>query len=658
MGLSLVTVVGAILAALWVAEASPTPISTQVLVQNFETVHPEILHQSRPTRNAHADRLDVRITTESGETFTLRLSLNDMVMSPRFSSVYYNEDGQEVQTEQEQVNCFYQGEVVEHPEWQVAMDSCQGLRGSFGNWANSTLRYVLEPMSQEDHSLEQPHSLSLEDGSAEGGQCGTSGHSHSEEASFDPSELVLDTELLERARRQSSPYYVELHIINDNAQFNYYGRNLERTVNRAISLINVADTFYRNRFNLRVVGLRAETWTSGDRFGAFSSRPEATLQQLRDYASTVRQRYDAVMLITGNEFSGSTIGIAYLNTMCGSASVGIVKDRHRAALATGSTFAHEMGHLFGMDHDSGACSCPDSLCIMAATINTFNPPQRWSTCSIDTYNSVVSRTYNNLARCLHNVPSDILGDPVCGDGILEEGEVCDCGSPQECTDPCCDARTCRLVAGAQCHKGECCNSQCRFKDSLSVCRPSAGQCDIEDYCTGLSSDCPVDVYVQDGTTCNNDQWYCFSGQCRTYNEQCQRHFLTNKGHDNCFSFNTAGSYFGNCGSDGTSYISCRPQDVMCGQLFCEPGGQYQNLVTSVYVVRVEAFDSNRRSVYCNTFTTYVDADILSPGLVEDGVKCGRNKWCYEQQCRNFSVTPCPRGPNGEICSGNGVSVSL
>ena len=29
---------------------------------------------------------------------------------------------------QDQVNCFYQGEVLEHPEWKVAMDSCQGLR--------------------------------------------------------------------------------------------------------------------------------------------------------------------------------------------------------------------------------------------------------------------------------------------------------------------------------------------------------------------------------------------------------------------------------------------------------------------------------------------------------------------------------------------------
>ena len=54
----------------------------------------------------------------------------------------------------------------------------------------------------------------------------------------------------------------------------------------------------------------------------------------------------------GNTFSGNTIGIAYLNTMCGSASVGVVSDRHYTTLATGSTFAHELGHIFDMGHDN------------------------------------------------------------------------------------------------------------------------------------------------------------------------------------------------------------------------------------------------------------------------------------------------------------------
>ena len=39
--------------------------------------------------------------------------------------------------------------------------------------------------------------------------------------------------------------------------------------------------------------------------------------------------------------------------MCGVASVGVVQDRHSSTSATGSTFAHEVGHLLDMQHDSG-----------------------------------------------------------------------------------------------------------------------------------------------------------------------------------------------------------------------------------------------------------------------------------------------------------------
>ena len=54
----------------------------------------------------------------------------------------------------------------------------------------------------------------------------------------------------------------------------------------------------------------------------------------------------------GNDFSGNIVGIAYVNTMCSLASVAVVQDRHTSALATGSTFAHETGHLLGLDHDT------------------------------------------------------------------------------------------------------------------------------------------------------------------------------------------------------------------------------------------------------------------------------------------------------------------
>ena len=59
---------------------------------------------------------------------------------------------------------------------------------------------------------------------------------------------------------------------------------------------------------------------------------------------------------------------------------------------------------------------------------TVNPPDSWSQCSIDELNSGFNS--GNLDRCLFNEPDMVVGDPECGNGILEEGEDCDCGSPQ------------------------------------------------------------------------------------------------------------------------------------------------------------------------------------------------------------------------------------
>ena len=47
----------------------------------------------------------------------------------------------------------------------------------------------------------------------------------------------------------------------------------------------------------------------------------------------------------------------------------------------------------------------------------------------------------------------------CGNGILDDGEDCDCGSDTTCeSNPCCSSYTCRLRIDAECSSGPCCDN--------------------------------------------------------------------------------------------------------------------------------------------------------------------------------------------------------
>ena len=63
-----------------------------------------------------------------------------------------------------------------------------------------------------------------------------------------------------------------------------------------------------------------------------------------------------------------------------------------------------------------------------AAISGFPSPTRWSDCSVDDVNQGFNSL--NFDRCLSNQPTMTVGDPVCGNGIVEGVEDCDCGSEQ------------------------------------------------------------------------------------------------------------------------------------------------------------------------------------------------------------------------------------
>ena len=87
----------------------------------------------------------------------------------------------------------------------------------------------------------------------------------------------------------------------------------------------------------------------------------------------------------------------------------------------------------------------------------------------------------STATCLVSPDSaTLIAEGICGNGVKEGNEQCDCGLPADCpADPCCDAATCQLKSPAVCSpkNDKCCSSTCQFLPASTVCHASSGPCD-------------------------------------------------------------------------------------------------------------------------------------------------------------------------------------
>lgn len=108
---------------------------------------------------------------------------------------------------------------------------------------------------------------------------------------------------------------------------------------------------------------------------------------------------------------------------------------------------------------------------------------------------------------------------------------------------------------------------------------------------------------------------------------------TNNGITQCYTvYNERGDQFGNCGHAGGDYLPCATEDVFCGQRFCE-FGDLNNNIGGVSILTVFAFDDNRVQQRCRAITIPPTSDTTSPGLVNDGTRCG------DDQVRLHSLLP-------------------
>src|SRR5437667_5557529 len=137
---------------------------------------------------------------------------------------------------------------------------------------------------------------------------------------------------------------------------------------------------------------------------------------------------------------------------------------------------------------------------------TVDATNRFSPCTIGNICSGFASRQVSTSCLSANKNVTLITAGECGNGIVEEGEDCDCGGPQGCAgNRCCDPKTCKFTTGSVCDESidDCCRN-CQFATSTQICRPSVdATCDPPETCTGNSASCPKDINAPDGKDCGN-----------------------------------------------------------------------------------------------------------------------------------------------------------
>ncbi|KAJ8347049.1 hypothetical protein SKAU_G00284500 [Synaphobranchus kaupii] len=347
--------------------------------RGYQVVRPIRLHtlHRRNTQSSWPDEVMYAMTM-SGRHVVIRLERNLALLSRRYTETHYTPNGTRVtSTQQDLDHCYYNGRIVNDSESVVSVSTCNGLRGYL---KTALQQYLIEPLSGNDTG---DHSLRLyQNPESTCGVTNTSWYSANSTATT-------------RGRPRAS--------------YRKMRNDFTAVRKRAFQMVNFVNTVYQP-LNTSVVLVGLEVWTDRDRIEVTAS-PGETLGRFTTWRKKVLLEtipHDNGQLITGVDFEGSIVGMAYVGQMTHSARV----------IAVAATLAHEIGHNLGMNHDSGSCSCGGRVpCIMSAVLGR-QVPRLFSGCSSRDYGAFLS----SAPPCIFDKPeTQLASDSLCGNGVVERG---------------------------------------------------------------------------------------------------------------------------------------------------------------------------------------------------------------------------------------------
>lgn len=376
-----------------------------------------------------------------------------------------------------------------------------------------------------------------------------------------------------------NPRVLYMGVAADCAYSELYGNDLGKIEASILQVWNVVSGIYEETFNVKLGIIQMHVMRHCSELGEQDGLMDWNVPcQVSDSITDKLNSFSAWRGTTQSDEAGlwhlvsgckasKIVGIAWLNQLCNTKMFRTQGSKDTVS-GTGVTIAidnmyavvaHEIGHNFGAPHDciSEACSmhacsgpdkqsCPCCPCGAACDCKNqyiMNPesgglsPTSFSECSI----REICQKNLYYGKCLE-VPGKrkIISGNVCGNGIKELGEECDCGDDEACArDPCCQ-KGCKLRPEAQCSdRNDACCERCKIvgADQKRVCMDSKDHCQLPSMCDGLNPECPPRKTLPDGTACTLsgdnssvtssnststvDSYKCASGICTSRDAQCR-----------------------------------------------------------------------------------------------------------------------------------------
>ncbi|XP_048340555.1 disintegrin and metalloproteinase domain-containing protein 20-like [Sphaerodactylus townsendi] len=562
-----------------------------------------------------------------GESHMVQLRQKKDLVPKHFTVFTYNKEG-DILVDYPFIrdDCFYDGLIHGRPLALVALSTCsQGLRGLLRVenktyeikpiQTSSTFQHVVYRLEEEEEAFHLRCGLTVE-------------KQHHQMAMIRNVENVA--KISSRGSWWTHTRYAKVAVVVEHERYVQFGRNETVVAMQLLDIIHMANSFYAPLgVHVSLVGM--ELWSEKNLI-PIAGKLDTVLHDFNLWRQNVlapRLEHDSSHLFIYKKF-GTDLGLAYVAGMCSPEHASAVESYVTSILISFAIiFTHELGHNLGMRHDEGHCICELPNCIMAK-LHTLS--HKFSSCS---YNDYYTEIILGRKECMkiRPDPNKLYMPKFCGNGVLEDGEECDCGSKVECeSDPCCQS-DCKLSSGVICAFGECC-SKCQYLPVGTVCRKSTSICDLPEYCNGTSAWCPEDVYIQDGAPCQ-DGAHCYHGNCSTHEEQCKIIFGSKAtvASEACFrELNTRGDRFGNCGiTKGSDFKGCKVQDIFCGRIQCENINYLPSMEEHNSIIQTRI---NNRLCWGTDY--HNGMRIADTGAIRDGTPCGNGMICINRECTSVS----------------------